>query len=106
MSREPGQPKKYVQALIDETASDIAEAIIEKKGFLYICGDAKNMAHDVENRLRKIFGEHKGGTAEKEGAAELKLLKDRNRLLLVRCFLLCLQPAGADVGFDAQDVWS
>lgn len=41
------------------------------------------MAHDVEDRLKQIFAERKGGTKEKEGAAEIKLLRDRNRMLLV-----------------------
>ena len=49
---------------------------------MYICGDAKNMSKSVEETLARILGEAKGGTAEVEGAAEMKLLKDRSRLML------------------------
>jgi len=44
-------------------------------------GDAKNMAKAVEHQLEEILGRAKGGDKE-VGAKELKLLKDRNRLLL------------------------
>jgi NADPH-ferrihemoprotein reductase len=50
-------------------------------GYAYICGDAKHMAREVEHALEDILGKAKGGGKE-EGAKELKLLKDRNRLLL------------------------
>lgn len=40
------------------------------------------MSKQVEEVLAKILGEAKGGTAEVEGAAELKLLKERSRLML------------------------
>jgi NADPH-ferrihemoprotein reductase len=81
-SRVQGKPKVYVQQLISEQRELIKDALVNKKGYAYICGDAKNMAHDVEELLKEILAEAKGGTKEKEGAAEYKLLKDRNRLLL------------------------
>ena len=62
--------------------SGSADAIINGKGYVYICGDAKGMSKAVEETLCKILGQAKGGSAEVEGAAELKLLKERNRLLL------------------------
>lgn len=39
------------------------------------------MAREVEHQLEEILGKAKGG-GQVEGAKELKLLKDRNRLLL------------------------
>lgn len=39
------------------------------------------MAREVEHQLEEILGKAKGG-GQAEGAKELKLLKDRNRLLL------------------------
>lgn len=39
------------------------------------------MAREVEHQLETILGNAKGGGKE-EGAKELKLLKDRNRLLM------------------------
>ncbi|KAF9026112.1 putative cytochrome P450 oxidoreductase [Hymenopellis radicata] len=74
--------KIYVQDLIWDDRANIAEGIINGKGYVYICGDAKNMAKAVEETLAKILGEAKGGSAEVEGAAEVKMLKERSRLLL------------------------
>lgn len=85
LSRENYKPdggKIYVQDLIWEDREHIADAIINGKGYIYICGEAKNMAKQVEDVLCKILGEAKGGSAAVEGAAELKLLKERSRLML------------------------
>ncbi|KAJ7242822.1 cytochrome P450 oxidoreductase [Mycena haematopus] len=60
----------------------IADAIINGKGYIYICGDAKSMSKAVEEALARILGEAKGGSGEVEGAAEVKLLKERSRLML------------------------
>jgi len=84
-SREVFRPdgsKIYVQDLIWDDRANIADNIINGKGYIYICGDAKNMAKAVEETLAKILGEAKGGSAEVEGAAEVKLLKERSRLML------------------------
>lgn len=79
---KPDGSKIYVQDLIWEDHEVIADAILNGKGYVYICGDAKSMSKAVEETLCKILGEAKGGSAEVEGAAELKLLKERSRLLL------------------------
>ncbi|KIL67916.1 hypothetical protein M378DRAFT_177150 [Amanita muscaria Koide BX008] len=84
-SRETFKPdgsKIYVQDLIWEEREQLAEAILNGKGYVYICGEAKNMSKQVEEILAKILGQAKGGSAEVEGAAEVKLLKERSRLLL------------------------
>ncbi|TCD64531.1 NADPH-cytochrome P450 reductase [Steccherinum ochraceum] len=79
---KPDGSKIYVQDLIWEDHEVIADAILTGKGYIYICGDAKSMSKSVEEALCKILGEAKGGSAEVEGAAELKMLKERSRLLL------------------------
>ncbi|EJC97971.1 uncharacterized protein FOMMEDRAFT_24023 [Fomitiporia mediterranea MF3/22] len=79
---KPDGSKIYVQDLIWEQREALANAILNGKGYVYICGDAKSMSKSVEDTLARILGEAKGGSAEKEGAAELKLLKDRSRLML------------------------
>ena len=84
-SREKFKPdgsKIYVQDLIWESRAELADAILNGKGYVYICGDAKGMAKCVEDTLQRILGEAKGGSAEVEGAAEMKLLKERSRLML------------------------
>ena len=72
----------HVQDLMWEHKDALAMEILQNKGYIYICGDAKGMAKSVEDTLQRILGEAKGGSAEVEGAAELKLLKDRSRLML------------------------
>ncbi|KAJ6620763.1 hypothetical protein B0H10DRAFT_2163406 [Mycena sp. CBHHK59/15] len=85
-SREPPYKadgsKIYVQDLLWDDREHVADAIINGKGYIYICGDAKSMSKAVEEVLAKILGEAKGGSAEVEGAAEVKLLKERSRLML------------------------
>jgi NADPH-ferrihemoprotein reductase len=79
---KPDGSKIYVQDLMWEDRKQIADAILNGKGYIYICGDAKNMSKSVEEMLTRILGEAKGGSAEVEGAAEMKLLKERSRLML------------------------
>ncbi|KAJ7465321.1 putative cytochrome P450 oxidoreductase [Mycena latifolia] len=84
-SREVYKPdggKIYVQDLLWDDREHIADAIINGKGYIYICGDAKSMSKAVEEVLARILGEAKGGSAEVEGTAEVKLLKERSRLML------------------------
>lgn len=79
---KPDGNKIYVQDLIWEERKSIADAILVGKGYIYICGDAKAMSKAVEEVLMRILGEAKGGSAAVEGAAEIKLLKERSRMLL------------------------
>ncbi|GAA97161.1 uncharacterized protein L969DRAFT_84417 [Mixia osmundae IAM 14324] len=77
-SREPGQPKQYVQQLIRAQKDHIKSLLVDKKGYVYICGDAKNMAREVEEVLKELLGEATGEPGEKA----YKTMKDRNRILL------------------------
>lgn len=85
ISRRPGsKTKRYVQDELWDQRDWIGELICQKKGYVYICGDAKNMAKEVEETLKRILAHYRSGSVEVEGLKELKVLKDRNRLLLVR----------------------
>ncbi|KAL0960826.1 hypothetical protein HGRIS_005845 [Hohenbuehelia grisea] len=79
---KPDGSKIYVQDLLWQDREHVADAVINGKGYIYVCGDAKGMAKAVEECLARILGEAKGGSAEVEGAAEVKLLKERSRLML------------------------
>jgi NADPH-ferrihemoprotein reductase len=79
---KPDGSKRYVQDLLWDDKEHVADAIINGKGYVYICGDAKSMSKSVEEKLARILGEAKGGTAEVEGVAEMKLLKERSRLMV------------------------
>ena len=84
LSREVFKPdgsKLYVQDLIWEDREYIADAILNKRGYVYICGEGKGMCHDVEHTLARILGEAKGAD-EEVGRQELKLLHDKNRMML------------------------
>lgn len=80
--RKPDGSKVYVQDLLWDLRAQLVPLILEKRAYVYICGDAKSMAHSVEEKLMAMLGEAKGGSAQVEGAKELKLLKERQRLLL------------------------
>ena len=67
-----------MQDLLWDLRQTLAPLILERRAYLYICGDAKSMAKSVEAVLVRILGEAKGGSAEVEGVKELKLLKERN----------------------------
>ncbi|KAG9115183.1 NADPH-cytochrome P450 reductase [Ceratobasidium sp. 392] len=75
--RKPDGSKIYVQDLLWEDRAAVSDAINDKRGYVYICGEAKNMSKAVEDVLVKIFNE-----AGKNGAEELKTMKERSRLLL------------------------
>lgn len=78
---KPDGSKIYVQDLIWQERESVADSILNGKGYVYICGDAKSMSKGVEEMLAKVLGEAKGGSAEVEGVAEVKMLKERSRLL-------------------------
>jgi len=78
---KPDGSKIYVQDLIWDDRKNIADAILNGKGYVYICGDAKSMSKAVEEVLARILGEAKGG-GDAEGAAEIKVMKERSRLML------------------------
>jgi len=78
---KPDGSKVYVQDLIWDDRKNIADAILNGKGYVYICGDAKSMSKEVEEVIARILGEAKGGS-EAEGVAEIKLMKERSRLML------------------------
>ena len=70
-----------MQDLLWEDRETVADAILNGKGYVYVCGDARSMSKAVEETLCRILGEAKGGSGEVEGAAEVKLLKERSRFL-------------------------
>jgi NADPH-ferrihemoprotein reductase len=79
--RKPDGSKIYVQDLLWEDREAVADALVTKKGYIYICGDAKNMSKAVEQVLMRILGESVGGTAAVEGVKELNSLKEKSRYL-------------------------
>ena len=84
LSREVFKPdgsKLYVQDLIYNEREAMADALLNKRGYVYICGEAKGMAQDVEHVFMRIIAEAKGGDMD-AAQAEIKHMKERNRLML------------------------
>lgn len=76
--KSDGKSKKYVQDYILEHGEALAEDILQRKAYVYVCG-ATDMSHDVEKAFVQILGKAKG--SEEEGKKEVKTLKERSRFL-------------------------
>ncbi|CAK9299129.1 unnamed protein product [Gordionus sp. m RMFG-2023] len=73
------QPQKiYVTDLMKQNRSLIWDILDKKLGHIYICGDAKNMAKDVNNILLNIC-ENEGKMTEKEAEVYIKNLHTKSR---------------------------
>uniref|UniRef100_A0A1L8E0M8 NADPH--cytochrome P450 reductase n=1 Tax=Nyssomyia neivai TaxID=330878 RepID=A0A1L8E0M8_9DIPT len=76
-SREQ-EKKVYVTHLLQEDSDKVWDVIGEKKGHVYVCGDAKNMASDVRNILLNVI-QTKGGLTESEAQQYLKKMEAQKR---------------------------
>ncbi|XP_069769706.1 methionine synthase reductase isoform X2 [Narcine bancroftii] len=54
-----GKPK-YVHHLLQLMAHDVIKMLLSENGYLYVCGDGKNMAKDVNSTLTEIISEKLG----------------------------------------------
>jgi NADPH-ferrihemoprotein reductase len=80
-SREQFKPdgkKKYVQDYILENGAQLADDILQRKAYVYVCG-ATDMSHDVEKAFVQVLAKAKG--SEEEAKKEIKTLKERSRFL-------------------------
>lgn len=75
-SRETKQ-KVYVQHLIKDHAKEVIE-MIENGAIVYVCGDAKHMARDVNSTLISIWAEQRNISIE-SAAEKVKGLRDTAR---------------------------
>lgn len=53
-----GPNKVYVQHLLKERSKEIND-LLEKKAYIYVCGDAANMAREVNTVLAQIIAEQR-----------------------------------------------
>ncbi len=75
------EKKIYVQDLMLEESKEVWSWIINEHASIYICGDAKSMAKDVQKALHFI-AESEGGMSPEEAKAFFKALRHKKRLLL------------------------
>ncbi|KAF9318199.1 NADPH-cytochrome P450 reductase [Podila horticola] len=78
LSRQPGVPKTYVQHRMMEHKQLIWDLIHKQGGYFYVCGDAKNMAREVNHRLIEIAVEC-GEMTEEKATNYVKELRSRGR---------------------------
>lgn len=77
--RKPDGSKIYVQDLIWKARDKLVPAILHHGAYIYICGDAKQMAKEVERCIAQMLADYRGGELEVEGWEELQALKDKKR---------------------------
>jgi cytochrome P450/NADPH-cytochrome P450 reductase len=61
-SREPGQPKTYVQQAIAVNGDAVWE-LLQKEAPVFVCGEAARMAPDVKQVFANLFCKHTGASA-------------------------------------------
>ncbi|OZJ03384.1 hypothetical protein BZG36_04484 [Bifiguratus adelaidae] len=76
-SRDDPSHKVYVQHRLKEQAQEVWE-MLQKGAYVYVCGDAKNMAKDVQNEFINMAKEL-GGLSEDKATAFVKNLRGRGR---------------------------
>eukprot|EP00931_Biecheleriopsis_adriatica_P028683 TRINITY_DN1709_c0_g1_i4.p1 TRINITY_DN1709_c0_g1~~TRINITY_DN1709_c0_g1_i4.p1 ORF type:complete len:1910 (-),score=435.02 TRINITY_DN1709_c0_g1_i4:68-5407(-) len=73
-----GPNKVYIQDRIKEEAVGVYSALVVKKGYLYLCGQAGDREKDVLNAVAEAF-EKGGGLSSKAAREELDKLIDEGR---------------------------
>jgi sulfite reductase (NADPH) flavoprotein alpha-component len=71
--------KVYVQDRIRERGKEVVEWL-DSGAFFYVCGDAKQMACDVDVALREVVARHKGLSAQQADTYVAELRTDRRYL--------------------------
>ncbi|KAH9639089.1 hypothetical protein HF086_009058 [Spodoptera exigua] len=77
LSKEEGDHRKYVQALLEDEGAEMTRLLVEEHGHFYVCGDCK-MADDVEQKLEEIIQKH-GDMTEEEAKEFIASLRNENR---------------------------
>jgi len=72
-----GPNKVYVQHKIQENAKTVNELLLQR-AYFYVCGDAANMAREVNSLLAKIIAEQRGWD-EHKGEDEVKRMRASNQ---------------------------
>lgn len=62
-SREPGQPKTYVQQAIQANRDEVWR-LLQQDATVFVCGEAARMAPDVRQAFVGIFREHTGAAGD------------------------------------------
>lgn len=63
---------------MSEYADEIAKLIVDDKAYFYVCGDAANMAREVNALLAKVIAKYKG-VPEQKGEEMVKVMRASNQ---------------------------
>nr|XP_019598927.1 PREDICTED: methionine synthase reductase isoform X2 [Rhinolophus sinicus]XP_019598928.1 PREDICTED: methionine synthase reductase isoform X2 [Rhinolophus sinicus] len=77
---EEEAPVKYVQDSLRLHSQQVAGLLLQERGHIYVCGDAKNMAKDVNDALAEIISQE-AGVDKLEAMKTLAALKEEKRYL-------------------------
>ncbi|XP_059132576.1 methionine synthase reductase [Peromyscus eremicus] len=77
---EEEAPAKYVQDNLHRHSQQVARILLQEKGHIYVCGDAKNMANDVNDALVEIIS-REAGVDRLEAVKTLAAFKQEKRYL-------------------------
>ena len=72
-----GPKKVYVQHRMKERAEEINK-MLEQKAYFYVCGDAANMAREVNDVLAQIVSEQRG-VPKSKGEDVVKAMRAANQ---------------------------
>lgn len=73
-------PAKYVQDNLRRHSQQVARTLLQEGGYIYVCGDAKNMAKDVHDTLVEIISKE-ARVDRLEAVKTLAALKQASRYL-------------------------
>ena len=104
-SRE-GPKKVYVQHRLKERSKDVNE-LLQQKAYVYVCGDAANMAREVNTVLGQIIAEERG-IPEAKGEEIIKNMRASNQYQVRPPFLsyFCAHHGSSTDASQQEDVWS
>jgi NADPH-ferrihemoprotein reductase len=71
-----GAQKVYVQHLLKQRAAEI-DRLLQQKAYFYVCGDAANMAREVNTVLGQIIAEQRG-ISESKAEDIVKAMRNSN----------------------------
>ncbi|KAF1985067.1 hypothetical protein K402DRAFT_405535 [Aulographum hederae CBS 113979] len=72
-----GPQKVYVQHKLKESAAEI-DKLLQQKAYFYVCGDAANMAREVNTLLAQVIAEQRG-VPESKGEEIVKSMRASNQ---------------------------
>ncbi|KAF2703605.1 NADPH-cytochrome P450 reductase [Pleomassaria siparia CBS 279.74] len=72
-----GPKKVYVQHQIEDNAEEVNK-LLEEKAYFYVCGDAANMAREVNTLLSKIISKYRN-VSETKGEEIVKAMRASNQ---------------------------